>query len=149
MAYRHVEAPNHHQTLQTCLNLQIRWQHNRISCSGYMGMRLCWIPAEPRAHRHRFLQSLKLWLFHGWPLMAMDGHSWPCTAMHGRAWPCMAMNGHEWPYMAIYDIKWETSENQNFLKSLKSHLKSQKSHKMGKIPKSKFPKIHKKSSKIT
>ena len=41
-------------------------------------------------------------------------------------------------------IKWEKSQNHNFLKSSKSHSKSQKSYKMGKIPKSKFRKIVKK-----
>ena len=43
----------------------------------------------------------------------------------------------------------EKYQNQNFLTSLKSHPKWQKSDKMGKISKSKFPKIVKKSSKMT
>ena len=80
--------------------------------------------------------------------MAIDGHEWPCVAMHGHVWPCMAMDGHEWPWMAmngpiwpcmaIYDIKWENSENPNFLKSLKSHSKSETSHKMKKKSKIKI-----------
>ena len=46
-------------------------------------------------------------------------------------------------------IKWEKAQNQNFLKSLKSCSKSQKSHKMEKNPKLKFPQILKKSPQMT
>ena len=44
-------------------------------------------------------------------------------------------------------IKWEKSQNQNFLKSSKSHSKSQKSYKMGKIQKTKIKKKIKKDKK--
>ena len=45
--------------------------------------------------------------------------------------------------MVVMMIKWEKSQNQDLLKST-TRAKSQKSHKMGKVPKSKFAKIDKK-----
>ena len=71
---------------------------------------------------------------HIWPSMARHGHAWPCMAIYGHPWPCMAMHGHAWPDMALYGHIWPCMA----IISSKSHPKSQKSDKMGKISKSKF-----------